>query len=268
VCNWAIAEGFLKESPFKRGSVNVVKLSPGVEAPRTRRLDDSHIERRLIQHADPHLRAVLVAALSTGCRIGELLSLQWGQVRRDDAGEARWLVLPADKTKTGEARVLPIGADLRAVLSLRRHAPGGEEHGPSAYVFGDDAGGRVRNVRRQWEDAVLRAHGHEPTRSRGKLTAEALAAFKAIDLHVHDLRREFASRLLESSADLHDVQMFLGHAAITTTSRYLQSTPVRLARALDNLERAGFAHRSHAGASSEADDTPVSGAAPSSNSLN
>jgi site-specific recombinase XerD len=56
------------------------------------------------------------------------------------------------------------------------------------------------------------------------------------DLHFHDLRREFASRLLESHADLHDVQMFLGHAAITTTSRYLQSTPVRLERALARLE--------------------------------
>ena len=54
--------------------------------------------------------------------------------------------------------------------------------------------------------------------------------------HVHDLRREFASRLLELSADLHDVQMFLGHAVIATTSRYLQSTPVRLARALARLE--------------------------------
>ncbi|HET9566873.1 MAG TPA: tyrosine-type recombinase/integrase [Vicinamibacterales bacterium] len=99
---------------------------------------------------------------------------------------------------------------------------------------------------------MLLAHGHTPTRHRGKLTAESRAAFKAIDLHVHDLRREFASRLLESSADLHDVQMFLGHADITTTSRYLQSTPTRLARALEKLEAAdGFAHHSHT-ASSEA----------------
>lgn len=47
---------------------------------------------------------------------------------------------------------------------------------------------------------------------------------------------EFACRLLESSADLHDVRDFLGHANITTTSTYLRSTPVRLARALDRLD--------------------------------
>ena len=49
------------------------------------------------------------------------------------------------------------------------------------------------------------------------------------DLHFHDLRREFACRLVESSADLHDVRDFLGHANITTRSRYVRSTPVRLA---------------------------------------
>ena len=36
-----------------------------------------------------------------------------------------------------------------------------------------------------------------------------------------------ACRLLESSADLHDVRDCLGHANMTTTSRYVRSTPVR-----------------------------------------
>ena len=55
-------------------------------------------------------------------------------------------------------------------------------------------------------------------------------------LRFHDLRREFACQLLESSADLHDVRDFLGHANITTTSRYLRSAPVRLAPALERME--------------------------------
>jgi site-specific recombinase XerC len=45
-------------------------------------------------------------------------------------------------------------------------------------------------------------------------------------------------RLLDSSADLHDVRDFLGHAHITTTSRYVRSTPVRLAQALERMEAA------------------------------
>ena len=41
---------------------------------------------------------------------------------------------------------------------------------------------------------------------------------------------------LESSADLHDVRDCLGHAHITTTSRYARSTPVRLVQALERME--------------------------------
>ena len=50
--------------------------------------------------------------------------------------------------------------------------------------------------------------------------------------------REFACRLVESRADLHDVRDFLGHANITTTSWYVRSTPVRLAQALERMEAA------------------------------
>ena len=47
-----------------------------------------------------------------------------------------------------------------------------------------------------------------------------------------------ACRGLEPSADLHDVRDCLGHAHITTTSRYVRSTPVRLAQALERMEAA------------------------------
>ena len=47
-----------------------------------------------------------------------------------------------------------------------------------------------------------------------------------------------ACRLLESSADLHDVRDVLDHTQITTTSRYVRSTPVRLAQALERMEAA------------------------------
>ena len=55
-------------------------------------------------------------------------------------------------------------------------------------------------------------------------------------LQIRDSRREFASQLRESGASDHDVQDFLGHANITTTSRYLASTPLRLEQALAKLE--------------------------------
>jgi site-specific recombinase XerC len=49
------------------------------------------------------------------------------------------------------------------------------------------------------------------------------------NLRVSDLavRRGRPDRLLEASADLHDVRDSLGHAHITTTARYVRSPPVR-----------------------------------------
>jgi integrase len=269
VFTWAIEEGYLTDTPFKRGPVTVVKLETSVEGARTRRLE-ANTAPVLLQHADAHLRALLVAALTTGCRIGELLSLQWSQVRPDEQGAPRYLVLTAAKTKTAEARVIPISLRLRAELEMRRHAPDGQDHPASAYVFGTETGERIAGIRRPWEDAVLRAHGHKPTRKRGKLTPEAQAAYQAIDLHVHDLRREFACSLLESGAALHDVQAFLGHANITTTSRYLQSAPVRLEQALTRMEQhaAGFAHHSHTGDSAASFEVPKPTSETARNSLN
>jgi integrase len=87
IFTWAIAEGYIGDTPFKRGTVTVVKLETRAESGRTRRLEPGE-EERLLQHAGPLVRALIVAALSTGCRVGELLSLQWQQIRRDERGEA------------------------------------------------------------------------------------------------------------------------------------------------------------------------------------
>ena len=126
------------------------------------------------------------------------------------------VVLPASKTKTRDLRVLPVSSELRAVLEMRRTDPVGQPLPPEAYVFGNAVGQRRVTIKTAWRNTCRRA-GIE-------------------DLHFHDLRREFASRLADSGSGLHDVQEFLGHANITTTSRYLRSTPVRLARALARME--------------------------------
>ena len=221
VFSWAIDEQHVAETPFKRGARAVVHLEVSQEAARARRLVPSVLlpdgtvregeEARLLKHAGPHMRALVVAALLTGCRLGELLSLQWSQIERDERGLARRIFLPAGKTKSARNRWVPIAPNLQAVLELRRHAPDGTEHGPNAYVFGNDVGEPVADIRAAWKATCTRA--------------------EIAGLHFHDLRREFASRLLESRVGLHDIKTILGHANITTTSVYLQSS-------LEGIERA------------------------------
>ena len=215
VFSFAIAEGYATESPFKRHGVTVVKLDSRAETPRHRRLEPGE-EDRLLPHAGDHLRALIVALLFTGCRVGELLNLTWKQIRRDKDGKPRWLMLPATNTKTYRLRPIPIGARLSAELDMRQHGPDGTAFGPEAFVFGNRVGEKVNSVKTAWAATCRRAG--------------------ISDLQIRDLRREFASRLRESGASDHDVRDFLGHANITTTSRYLASTPLRLEQALANLE--------------------------------
>ena len=127
-------------------------------------------------------------------------------------------MLAASKTKTHDNRSILVSSELRAVLKMRRTDPTGQPLQPDAYVFGNAVRERLTSIKTAWRNTCRRA-GIE-------------------DLHFHDLRREFACRLMESSADLHDVRDFLGHANITTTSRYVRSTPVRLAQALERMEAA------------------------------
>ena len=142
--------------------------------------------------------------------------MQWLQVRRDASGRPRVIELCAEKTKTNETRMIPVGQRLAAVLEMRLTGPDGETHKPTAFVFGDACGYRILSVK-----------------TARRATCERAGI---VGLHFHDLRREFGSRLMESGADLHDVRAFLGHSNIAMTSRYLRSTTDRLARALAKLE--------------------------------
>jgi len=69
-----------------------------------------------------------------------------------------------------------------------------------------------------------------------ELSTECRKAFKSIDLHWHDLRHEYASRLVERGVPLAQVRDLLGHASITTTERYDNQTLNSLKSAAGKLE--------------------------------
>jgi integrase len=107
--NWAVVDGLVPRSPFRVGDVAVVKLAR--EDARTRRLQGDE-ETRLLEKANG-LQPLIIGALETGMRLGELLSLQWHQVGSD-------LFLPAGKTKAKKPRRVPISTTLKTVLDTRR----------------------------------------------------------------------------------------------------------------------------------------------------
>jgi hypothetical protein len=66
--NWGIRKGYLERTPFKIGTEPAIKLDK--EIPRDRRFQAEDDEQRLLNAAEPHLRAVVVALLDTACRLG------------------------------------------------------------------------------------------------------------------------------------------------------------------------------------------------------
>jgi integrase len=90
-------------------------------------------------------------------------------------------------------------------------------------------------------DVRAQANGYSPRWRQGQwseLDAESKAAYRRINLRFHDLRREFASRLREAPGiSDHEVRDWLGHANITTTSRYLATTRTTLQQARKKFEQ-------------------------------
>src|SRR6185295_881466 len=115
--NWAIEREYLTENPAQR----VHRLR---EFERERRLEPGEEERlRALTKNDWLWRLRIVAALETGCRIGEILSVQFRQLRWD----LNELHLSNRTTKGLRTRHLPLSQGLRAMLELRRYDPDGQE---------------------------------------------------------------------------------------------------------------------------------------------
>jgi hypothetical protein len=68
------------------------------------------------------------------------------------------------------------------------------------------------------------------------LTPACRGEFRRINLHWHDLRHEYASRLVEHGVPLSQVRNLLGHASIVTTERYDNQQLERLQVAAGKLE--------------------------------
>lgn len=160
----------------------------------------------LIKACSPHLRPIVVTALHTGMRKGEILSLQW-----DKHVDLVHGFILLDLTKSGKRREIPINKTLMDELKrIPRHLK-------SPYVFVDGQGKRYGDVRRSFATA-LRKTGIK-------------------DFSFHDLRHTFASRLVMAGVDLTTVKELLGHATLDMTLRYAHLSPGHKMKAVGLLDK-------------------------------
>ncbi len=143
-------------------------------------------------------RAILELLYASGLRVGELVSLDMGDV---DFGRRELRV----QGKGGRERLAVVGRPaLRALRDyLREGRPRLVGKRPCPALFLNRLGGRL-------SDRSVRT------------IVSRYADLAGIDGQVspHTLRHTFATHLLEGGADLRIVQELLGHARLTTTQRY------------------------------------------------
>ena len=233
--NWAVDREYIDKTPFRRGSATLIR--PLLEDNKRRRRLAEQEEQELLDAAPPILRALMITALDTGMRRGAMLALRF----RDIDWKRRLIVPRGPTTKSGRTRLVPISTNrLLAVLQWLRLDAEGKHKPDDAPVFSNEVGEPVKSFRKAWVIAVLRAHGVKPKwRRKGRyrhLTQECLDAFQVVNLHWHDLRHEYASRLVEKGVPLAQVRDLLGHASITTTERYDNQKLENLQTAAAQLE--------------------------------
>ncbi|UCF03237.1 MAG: site-specific integrase [Deltaproteobacteria bacterium] len=146
---------------------------------------------KLLEEAPDHLREIIIVALNTGMRRGEILGLRWDRISRS------WIYLK--ETKTDDQRQVPINEDVARVLKVikaRQMKEGTFEKSGRVFLFD---GKPLSSIKTAWYATCRRA---------------------GIKCRFHDLRHTFASWYLKKRKNIPALQKLLGHKEITMTMRY------------------------------------------------
>jgi integrase len=163
-------------------------------------IEDEHA--LLLNATNPEwLRPLLITALHTGMRRGEILELTWKDIdfpRR---------LLRVERSKNGEKRSIPLSQTLHDTLKAIR----------------------VRNISGRVFPISFR--------SLRVVHDETLEQLGIADFHFHDLRHTFATRLVQRGVDLYKVLKLLGHKSIVMTQRYAHHYPESLRSSVEVLDQ-------------------------------
>jgi len=193
---FAMAEkwGYIHKNPAQ--NVKKFKQPPG----RLRYLSEDEIRKLLNECKTDYLRTILIIALNTGMRKGEILNLSWNDLDFNNR------LIHIYETKNNERRDIPMNNFVFETLSSYR----AKQPLSDGKIF-------------PYLDVKKSFHG-----------ACAKAAIK--DFRFHDLRHTFASHLVMGGVDLATVKELMGHKSIEMTLRYAHLSPDHRVNAVKVLE--------------------------------
>jgi integrase len=149
-------------------------------------------EQRLLDHCDrignTLLKAIIILAIETAMRRGELTNLTWSDINLDNR------LAYLHDTKNGEARIVPLST--RALSA-------------------------IQSIPRRSSALLVSVH-------RDNVSAAFASVCKACGIHglrLHDLRHEATSRLFEKGFNMMEVATITGHKSLSMLKRYTHLRP-------------------------------------------
>jgi integrase len=197
IFNLAIQDGYVEKSPAR-----YIKKFSEKESLKERILTRAEDEK-LMDACPQYLRDMVFLALHTGMREGEIMGLRW------DCVDLKAREIRVEYAKSGKYRHVPM--DSQVAVLLKSLLKKGER-----YVFANN----------RTQKAYKNIH---------KAYNLARVAAGLQDVRFHDLRHTFATRLVESGADIGLVQLILGHGDLKITQRYVHPSKVSALQAVENL---------------------------------
>ena len=204
--NRAIDWGYLTENPTR----GIKKLPENNE--RCRWLAEEE-QNHLLSFCKGLTRTLVIVALRTGMRWGEIAHLKWKQSPNSnyvDFGN-NVIFIHESMAKSNKSRFIPLSQVMKSELLKLPHQDG------SDYIFlNPDTNKPLGSIKKAFKTAVKKA------------------GLK--DFRFHDLRHTFASQLVRNSVDIYVVQKLLGHATPKLTQRYAHLRPEMLKDAIDKID--------------------------------
>jgi integrase len=155
-------------------------------------------------HFADHLEPLVLLAMNTGMRKGELLNLRWENVDLIN----NVVTIKAENAKSGKARHVPLNNESKQTLAGWQ-----KDTREQGYVFEGELNKAITDVKKAWANLLVEA--------------------KILAFNFHDLRHHFASKLVMAGVDLNTVRELLGHANLDMTIRYAHLAPEHKAAAVN-----------------------------------
>lgn len=208
VLNFAKREGWIIRNPFETGEPLISKAD---EVQRNRILTREEEERLLAACTGrrSHLRPLLIAALDTGMRRGELFALKWDDVDLEN----RLISVRATTTKTMRGRTIGMTARLQSELEALWN-----------------------NSSKDAKDSVFGITDTVKTAFAAACRKAGIEGFR-----LHDARHTAITRMIQGGMPPMEVMKISGHTQMTTFARYVNTdshAAQRAAAALDAFHQA------------------------------